>query len=200
MKLPGYGHKKKLVHKEKKLGKFHYRILIVLMILGVLYHYFIEPKTLGNDNRYFLYIFLLPTLGGMLTLGFYRKEFLLYRFSANKGIILWTYMTLFYLAQGFIFSYLSFGQVAKISWDYVNYQTAQNNKVESIICDVDRFCAKRTNSVEFKFIGKHESFTVSRSLMKSYEDKNPKDFQVYIKLRKGIWNYYLVESWTIYHK
>jgi len=200
VKQTSYHLKKKLVKEEKKLDKYHYWQLIVLMILGVLYHYFIEPKTIGNDNRYLLYIFLLPTIGGMLILVFYRRKFLKYRFSTNKEAFLWSYMTLLYLTQGFLFSYLSFGQIAKVGWDYINYQTAKNNNLESITCDVDRFWAKRSYSFDYKFMGNYESFIVPYTTIKGYKDKNPRDYQLNIQLRKGIWNYYLVESWTINHK
>jgi hypothetical protein len=60
----------------------YFRILIGLMIIGVINYCFFDPILIGHDNRYKIYVFLLPTVIGMLSLTFYRKDFLLRKLAA----------------------------------------------------------------------------------------------------------------------
>jgi hypothetical protein len=191
--------KKRLtVTNEKKLEKQHYRIVIGLIISYVTYYLFFEPNLIGYDSRYTIYIFLLPTLLGLLTLAIYRKQFLINKFSTSKGFILWTFMTLFYLVQGVLFSYLSFGQVAEISWNILNNRTAKQNIEEVFDCKVTRFwTGSRSSNIDFLFNDRHNKFDVQYNTIKNYLNTNPNDYYLKITARKGLWNYYLVESWDI---
>jgi hypothetical protein len=201
VKRTRFAMKKQSTRQEKSVEKKHYVIIVGLIIFAVAYHYFFQPETIGYDIRYSIYVFWFPTIIGLLALGIYRKQFLRNRFAANKGLVLWTFMIFFYLAQGLVLSYLSFGQIAKISWDYANYQYASQNLIQDINCDVTEFRTKRKPySFDFEFNGKRESFNVRYQDIKSYRDKRPEDFALNIKARKGIWNYYLIERWTIKRK
>ena len=104
------------------------------MIFGIVYHFFIEPTTIGNDSRYLNYILGLPIIIGILLLGIYRRHFLLGRFRSNKNIALWSFMSIFYLLQGVLFSYLCFGQIARMDWDLANVIIAKNNISETLHC------------------------------------------------------------------
>lgn len=201
MKSQKYTSKRKFINDEKQLEKKHYRVLIGLIIFGACYYYFIEPKTIGHDIRYSIYIFWLPTIIGLVTLAIYRRHFLTNKFSTNKGVLLWMFMIFFYLLQGFIFSYLSFGQFAKISWDIFNERATQQSQVETLKCDVTRFWTKsRPYSIDFKFKGRHESIIVDYSILKEYFNENPKDYEIEIEAKHGIWNYYKLSSWTLTKK
>lgn len=196
-----FGQKRFTVTKERKLEKRHYSIVIGLMISYATYYIFFEPNLIGYDSRYAIYIFLLPTLLGLLTLAVYRRQFLINRFSTNKGFTLWTFMTVFYLLQGVLFSYLSFGQVAKISWDIMNNRAAKQHVVETFDCQVTRFwTGRRSNSIDFLFNDRHDKFDVQYKTIKAYLDKDPNDHYVRISARKGLWNYYLVEDWDLKNK
>lgn len=176
------------------------------MIFGFAYYWFVEPKTIGHDIRYAIYIFWLPTIIGMLTLGIYRRQFLINRFATNKGFVLGTFMVFFYLLQGLIFSYISFGQIAKMSWDYANFQVAKENTTEKVECEVTKFWTRantnkfQSDAVFFEFKNRSESLKVSYESIKQYKDKNPENYLVDIDARRGIWNYYLVDNWTIKEK
>lgn len=200
MRQPKFKQRKQFSLTDKKLEKKHYRIIIGLMIFGVAYFLFFDTKTIGHDIRYSLYIFWLPTIIGMLTLGIYRKKFLINRFANNSGIAMYTFMTLFYLFQGLLFSYLSFGQVAKMSWDYCNYKTVEQNSEEIIVCPITRFWLHKEPCIDFKFKNRHESFKVSYSTIKDFKDKNEQEYALRINATKGIWNYYTVNSWKIVKK
>ncbi len=201
MAKANYKNNKKFIQTEKKLDKFHYRIIVGLAIIAITYYYFIEPRTIGYDNRYTLYIFALPTIIGMLILGYYRRHFLINRFATNRGIMLWTFMTLFYLTQGVIFSYLSFGQVAKMSWDYINYKIAKQGYIETYNCEaLEVWTTKKSNYLSFKFNNRRETLNVSNQFIKDYKDENPNNYNVEINVQKGIWNYYLLDNWNMYKK
>jgi hypothetical protein len=193
--------KKRLpVSKEKKLEKRHYNIVIGLLISFVTYNFFFDPNLIGHDSRYTIYVFLLPTILGLLILAVYRRNFLINIFTTNKGFKLWTFMTIFYLLQGIVFSYLSLGQVAKISWDILNNKTAKQNVEEVFDCQVTRFWNGKNSSIDFLFNEKHNKFDVQNKIIKDYINKNPDDYYLTITARKGLWNYYLVERWDIKNK
>lgn len=200
MKQAKHQHQKKPVSAAEKRDKKHYRIVVGLMIFTVAYYYLLEPRTIGYDSRYLIFIFGLPTFIGMLLLGFYRRRFLIDRFSTNKGFVLWTFMILLYLIQGFMVSYLSFGQVAKISWDYFNNEVVKRNSEETLICPITKFSTGRRSSIDFNFNHRYESFRVNYSTIKDYENKNVNNYYLKIHATKGIWNYYRVNEWSIGQK
>jgi hypothetical protein len=196
-----YKTKRQFAQKEKSLEKTHYRIFIGLALFACGYHYFFQAKTIGHDIRYNIFIFWLPTLIGTLAIGIYRRKFILSKFLTNRGFSLWTFMAVFYLLQGFIFSYLSFGQVAKIGWDIANRQTANENPSETLICNVTRFWSKRRPyAIEFNLNGKYEKINVDYQTLKSYIDESPKEYEIYIKAQRGLWNHYFVKNWTLSKK
>lgn len=200
MKLK-HSEKRILTEKEKRFEKGLYRLVIGLAVFGVVYYYFIEPKTIGDDIRYSIYIFWLPTIAGLVLLAIYRRQFLIQKFRTNKGFILWTIMILFYLLEGFIFSYLSFGQAAKVSWDILNYSVTKQNQTEVLRCDVTRFwTGRKSNSIDFTFNGKHEEIKVQYKTIKKYLDENPDDYEVILEAQKGIWGYYTLNSWKLAKK
>ncbi|RRJ89325.1 hypothetical protein EG240_11850 [Paenimyroides tangerinum] len=193
--------KRLTVGKEKKLEKVYYRILVGLMILGILYYLFLEPKSIGHDNRYFIYIFLLPTILGLFILAVCRRQFLMNKFSTNRGVTLWIFLTIFYLIQGSFFSYLSLGQIAKISWDILNNRVAKQNVEEVFDCKITKFWAgKYSSNIDFIFKDHHNKFDVQYTTIEEYLHTSPEEYYLKITARKGIWDYYLVESWIIYKK
>ena len=189
--------KRQTVTAEKRAAKLHYRILIGLTIIGILYYLFFEPTTIGHDRRYTFYIFLLPTLSGMVIIGIYRWQFLLHKFSSSKSFLVWAFFIFFYSVQGLLFSYLSFGQVAKISWDTFNERVAKQNPEEIIDCKITKFSFGRRPRIEFLFQDRFSTFRVRYKTIKEYRNENPTEYYLEITARKGAWNYYLVDHWKI---
>lgn len=193
-----FNEKRSRLQKEKKKDKIHYKILIGLLIIGVLYYLFFEPNLIGNDSRYTYYIFLTPLIIGVLVLLLYRQDYLRFKFNSFKNLQTKIFMLFFYGLQGILFSYLIFGQIAKISWDILNKSAAKENSEEVIICKISKFwTSKSSNQIEFQFENKLERFNVSYSTIKPYLKTNPKDYYLKIEANKGIWNYYLVNNWEI---
>ena len=189
--------KRKIVVKERKAEKLHYRLLIGLMALNVLHYLFLEPKLVGHDKRYITYISILPTLVGIVALVIYRYKFLLSKYKGSKGVILKTFVICFYFIQGILFSYLSLGFIAKVSWNYLNQREAENNLTESMIFKVDKILTGRKPKVEFSFQNRFESIPVSYQSIKEFKSKNFKALELRVRVQKGLWNYYVVKDWHI---
>ena len=189
--------KRKLKIKEKKTERIHYSLLIFAMIFSVVNLGFIESETIGGDNRYEIYIFLLPTIIGIIFFGIYRKEFLIRKYLSFKEIYAKIYVIGFYLLQGILVSYLSFGQIASVIWNYINKNEAEKNPTEIVICKVKGFYTKKNPDVSFEFKNQIEVFNVSSETNRENYNRNPKDYQLEITIQKGIWNYYLVKHWKL---
>lgn len=133
----------------------------------------------------------------MLALAIYRKEFLLHKLTISEKIIGKFLIIIFYTFQGFLFSLLSIGLISKITFNYLNIESAKHNTTEIINCEITRFWAGRRPSIDFKYDNIHTRFSVSYKTLKEYEGKQPNDYKLVISARKGIWNYYLVDNWAI---
>jgi hypothetical protein len=189
--------KRKLKIKEKKTERIHYSLLILALIFCVVNLAFIESKTIGGDNKFEIYIFLLPTIIGIIFFGIYRKEFLIRKYLSFKETYLKLYVIVFYLLQGILVSYLSFGQIASVIWNYINKYEADKNPTEIVICKVTGFYTKKNPKISFDFNNQTEVFNVSSEMNRENYNRNPKDFELEITIKKGIWNYYIVEHWKL---
>src|ERR1700678_1228544 len=70
---------------EKSLQSKAYKVLVGFAIVAIVYYYAIQPETIGHDVRFIVYIFLLPTVIGIIALGYYRREFLLKQWKTDKS-------------------------------------------------------------------------------------------------------------------
>lgn len=192
-----FASKRKFLKAESKTETSHYRLIIGLMIFYVCYALFIEPKTIGHDVKYLLFIFLLPTVFGAIVLAIYRRRFLITHFSLNKSLIAGVFMLIFYTVQGILFSYLSFGQLAKMSFDCLNYYAVKENSQQIINCDITSIWTRKHSKICFIFNGEEESVRAERSSIRYYKGKNLSDFQLRLRATKGIWNFYIIDDWTI---
>lgn len=193
--------KKVIKLKAARLERVHYRLLIVLIIVAIIHYTFFSATMIGGDRRYALYIFWLPTLCGILAIAFYRRRFLMREYQESPKSPWSVLLFLFYFAQAFIFSYLSIGQIAQISWTIMAKQVGEKNQVETMKFPVSRFFYHRgTVDVEFKFDGRHEELKTRHRDLIGYEEVLAKDYVVEISARKSIWNYYLVDDWEIIKK
>lgn len=202
IKTKRYLEKRKLIQSEKKLEKKYYRILIGLLIFGAIYYYFIQPKTIGHDIRYNIFVFWIPTLTGIIALGIYRRQFLINEFKINKGFISRAFMMFLYFLEGIMFSYLIFGQIANVCWNTINQNVAKTNPVETINCKLTNFCTGKNsyNGMYFIFQDRSEKIKTDYSTIKNYLDKNPEKYELVVEVQKGIWNHYLLKNWEIKEK
>jgi hypothetical protein len=189
--------RRKIKNKEKKINRKHYILLILAMIFFIINHTFFESPTIGHDIRYTIYIFFLPVLIGILFFGIYRKDFLVRTYLSFNETYAKIYVICFYLLQGIIVSYLSFGQIADVTWNYIITREAEKNKVEIINCKVEGFYTRKNPDISFKFKNRIEVFSVTQEMNRQNYNRNPKDYLLEITVQKGIWNYYVVKNWEL---
>jgi hypothetical protein len=189
--------KRALINKEKKTERIHYSLLIFALIFCIVNLAFIESETIGHDERYVIYIFWLPTIIGIIFFGLYRREFLIRKYLSFKKTYDKIYVIGFYLLQGILVSYLSFGQTASVIWNYLNKKESEKNMTEIINCKVTGFYTKKNPEVSFEFKNQTEVFNVSSETNRENYNRNPKDYELEITVQKGIWNYYIVKHWKL---
>ncbi|WP_123947547.1 hypothetical protein [Flavobacterium reichenbachii] len=167
------------------------------MIFFIVNYMFFEDITIGYDIRYIIYIFCLPLIVGIVFFGIYRKEFLIRMYLSVNETYAKIYVIGFYLIQGIIVSYLSFGQITSVIWNCINKKEAEKNKIEIVSYNVTDFYTRKNPHVTFKFKNRTEILKVSSETNRKNQDRNPKDYQIEITTQKGIWNYYIVKHWEL---
>lgn len=199
--------KKKNLTKEKKLEALHYKIFIGFCIANVLHYMFFEPQTFGSDSRYAIYVFWVPTfLGLVITSRYYIFNEIwndLFKIKGESYFKMF-YISIFILFCNCMFAYIVFGFSANAIWNYVNKNEAKNNQLETFYLPISEFSRTTgrggANRVTFKFKGNRESIKTTYETIKPYLDKLPEDYQLILEVRKGIWNYYILEDFDLIKK
>lgn len=189
--------KKQSILINNKHDSFHYKLFVVFVLIGIIYYYFFEPITLGYDYKYTVFIIVLPILIGLLFIGIYRRKLIVNKYTKTKNMLLCKVMSLYYLLQGVVFSYVCFGQLAKISWDIIQNKVASQSKEQVIYCQITSFWHGKRPSVNFTFYDRSESIKVQYSSIKAFENLNHENYVIKIKATKGLWNYYNVVDWQV---
>ena len=182
-----------------------FTILLVASLLLFVFHFlFLEDKVLGHDIRYKVFVFGIPMTIGFIALAIFRWDFLrnVYKLPISiKNIIV---STIFLSFAGIVFSYIIFGNLASMAFVYCNRREAEKHMPQVIHCQVSSFNYTRRRGVHstigFIFKKDYELVAADDNYVKSYLNENPSDYELEIVTRKGIWDYYLVEDWTLKHK
>jgi hypothetical protein len=185
---------------KKKTSNRNFIILAGLTVLFVVYRSYFKAETIGSDSRYLLFIFLIPTFLGIVILGFIKREFLKSQLKDAKGILQKGFLILLYIIQGFLFSYLSVGLFADVIWDNLNKKTADLNFTEIIDCKIAKInsgTSKTSPNIYFMLHGNYERLSIDHETYGKYYDTKIADLNLQITVRKGIWNYYILDEWTI---
>lgn len=192
--------------KEKKREEFQYKYLMATIAIGVIYHYFFESYSIGSDSRYDVFVFWLPvTIGLLLIVRFNVLSIdwkdILPTIKKEKNIFYKIIHIPFLILMHFMLSVIIFWLPANIIWDTLNKIESNKNPVETYIIKADEFHRstgrRSSNKIYFTFKGKTESIRTTYEDIKSFLDKNPNNFRVIIDVKKGIWNYYVLQSWDI---
>jgi hypothetical protein len=100
---------------DKKL----YPWVIASLVLTVVQHVFRLPL-IGVDFQYTFWITWIPLCFGLVVLGYARRKYLMLRIADEKTVGWKLVLGLFMLVQGVLFSYTSFGLVARTMADLLN--------------------------------------------------------------------------------
>lgn len=186
--------------KEKKTSNKNFIILIGLIVLFVVYRSYFKIETIGSDSRYLLIVFLIPTVLGIIILGFIKRDFLISQLKDAKGIFQKGFLIFLYFIQGFLFSYLSIGVFTSVIWDNLNKRTADLNSIEIIDCKIEKInsgTSRTSPNIYFLFQDKSESISIDHETYGKYYDSKLTDLKLQISVRKGIWNYYVLDEWEM---
>lgn len=188
------------VNKPKRTRSRNFVILVGLIVLYVVYRSYFKIETIGSDSRYILTVVLIPTVLGIALLGLIRRNFLKSKFKNTTGTLQKGFIILLYLIQGFLFSYLSIGQLASVIWDNLNKKTANLYPTEIIHCKITGIysgSSKSRPTIYFMFRGHNESFTIDHETYGKYYNAKRNNLDLQLTVRKGIWNNYILDDWII---
>jgi len=170
------------------------------MVFWLLHHLFLDKSMIGGDERYSIYIFWTPVILGIFILGLYRKSFLINKITINEGAISKLISLGFILLQGILFSYLSFGFLAHGIWNQLNVKESETHLPEYIECDIERFWFANngeTSEIRIFFKGELESINVSFKSIREYKGQDPNNYKLVLKVKKGLWDNYIIKNWEI---
>ena len=192
--------------KQKKKDEILYKYFITAIVIFSLYHLFIESHYLGSDCKYDLYVFWIPTLLGF----FIALKFNLFQIDwkccisdlkKEKNFFYKFFTIPFLILAHFVFALIMFWMPSNIIWDAINKIESNNNQIETYVLKVNEFHRSSgkgsANRIRFVFNEKNESIKTSFKDIEPFLEKNPDNFQIIIEVKKGIWNYYILESWKI---
>ncbi len=186
----------------KKRAKKEKTIFFGIIIITVIYYIFFESLSLGGDYRYELYVFWLPTILGFFVA--FKYSFIAEYWSSllldvikEKRLLFKIFYPLFLVIITFIYSVMMFWMPSNMIWDIFNKIEAQNNKIEIFQYPIEKFNVGKRESIGFYFNKSWETIPVHYEIVKPYLDKNPHNYKIKLEVRKGLWNYYILESWEI---
>jgi hypothetical protein len=176
---------------------------LFMVFAGItLIHYYLQPNLFGHDARYTIYILWLPIIGGIAIIAYWQRKFLLDDFRHEKKFWDAFVMGILYFLGGLIFSFMSFAQLVGAGFDAANYSAAKHAHPMVIECPVDRFFVGRGHDIthyeaDFTLNNHPEYITMDWQDFKQYDIKNPRKYKLKLTMRKGIWNFYLLDNWDI---
>ncbi|MFN8250750.1 MAG: hypothetical protein U0V75_02620 [Ferruginibacter sp.] len=181
----------------KKREKLYIRLFYLGIFLWVMKAIFFSAVTIGHDSRYFIFVFLIPVLAGLM------GQFLLWRKSVmgdireTKGVFGKIKVSLLYLCIGIFCSYISAGLVAESAWETANRQAAAVNPEETMEFTVTRFRYGKNAAIEFRFRNRSEHINTNSRSIAAYKNSAPGRYSISLEVQKGIWGYYIVNSWHV---
>jgi hypothetical protein len=188
-----------LLKKKESEDKAIYAAIIACAVLFVCIHSF-KPLSIGSDNNYTFFVIILPIIIGISLLIGYRKK--IFNTEAIASITnMWknigTWILLLFVAT--LFSFLTFGTLASLSFEVANYCAAKDSKQQTVILPVEQFLIDsgrhKNHAVYFLFEGDSEKVGIELEEARRYMASGCKHIKVTI--RKGLWNHYLVDDFDI---
>ncbi|QNM84528.1 hypothetical protein H9W90_10000 [Polaribacter pectinis] len=158
----------------KKESKFQNNALLVIIIFVILYfvNYIFSKEQIIFGLNYYVIIWILPIIFGLIILFIIRKKFLQENLK-NPGIGIW------YLIQGIIFSHLTIGLISLFLFEQINSQFIENKKVEVVNCSINELVSFDNNRFSIDFNLRNESKRISIS-QKTYFNFKKKDLNKYM--------------------
>lgn len=189
-----------LLKKQERQSKVVYAVVIACIVLFMAV-YWLKPLGLGSDIRYDIFVVALPVVIGIGLFISYRKKLLDMEVVAAETMWNKIWMSTVLLTIIGLFSYLTLGFFTSLTFEVINYNLAEDSKQQIVLLPIDEFHeghgSKATHSIRFHFNGEKENMRVSRNFIKQCIEKSAAKHRIKLKLRKGLWNHYLVDEWDI---
>jgi len=171
--------------------------VLVALGLGFLAYHQYKPAIIGHSLLYNIFIEILLSLTGGLAFTIYLIR------GIEATIALWKKTVAFAIVFvcAALLSFAVFGLMADVGFNYLNYKAAKKNPATTVTLPVTEFHEGNgrhaTYKVYFNFEGSSESLATNRETIKYFIAHKDTKKHIRIKLRKGIWNHYLVEDWEV---
>ena len=191
--------------RKKKKEELQYRIFLGFVFSNIVYFYFIENKLFGSDIKYYIFFFGIPVILGFVFSSVYNifgvswKEMFL-EIKKRNNFFRGMYDIFLFFLGNIVFSYITFGLLANLAWNFINIYEANKNQIETYYLPVKEFHrtkGKGSDIIYFRFKDNLESIQVDYQTINPYLDQQPKDYKIVLEVRKCIWNHYALESWDL---
>jgi|GEM_PF-4279913 len=173
-------------NKKKHSGRLYYTIAL-LAVVFILYKYLFEPVTIGYDLYYYIFIWLLPVLFGLVIysrLLYHRPNVIFARIS--------TFMT------ALLLSVVTFGLITNFLFNQINGYAADKSPALEFTCDVLDFQTSMNKQIViFRYDDRDMSLRLPGEEMRQYRSETPEDYIISIVVRKGLFSTYLLDRYTI---
>jgi hypothetical protein len=180
-----------------KSGKLYLRLFFAFLLSSVVKYIFFTRVTIGDDKRYFIFIFLFPVITGLVVMLYLWRKRVIGDIRETKGFPYKVLLGFLFFLMGIFCSYISFGLAADSIWEITNRRTALSSPEENFRLRVDKFYFGKNERVEFKFRNKAEKIRCSYKAIAAYRNNPPDRYTINLTVQKGIWGCYIINSWYI---
>jgi hypothetical protein len=198
--------KDRKAHKAKgnRVNNLAYSVIITFAIIGIVNWLFWDTQIIGQDKRYNVYFIIMPWLFGFFILLFLSRRLLLPIISTQKTLGLKCLYIGWFTFLSIFCSYVTFGVAADMIWKYTNEQKASystNEVFESQVLKIVNNNGRRypfaRSYLVIRHSGKNETVYINSDLMETLRDREPKDCKLIYRAKKGLWDYYVLESFYV---
>lgn len=181
----------------KKKEKLYNRLLYCGFFLVLVKYIFFTAVTIGYDRRYFIFIFLMPVTAGVVAMFLLWRKTIISNIKEMPGLWRKALLGLLFLAIGILCSYMSIGMVAECTWEVINRRAAAANDEETMMFPVRKFYYGKSAGVGFRFNNRSAHINCRYRDIETYRNSPPERYTIILEVQKGIWGYYIVNSWNI---
>ncbi len=197
--------KKKHIDQEelKKTENKTVYLLVILVIINFLIRNVYSTETIGGKSGYFIYFFLIPTIIGIAIISFLKLSFLKQKLNEAKSLIDKFGLSIIYLIQGFLFSFLTFGLISNIIWTSLTLNNTSGDNsifIDCPITDINDKSRYTQAHIYFTFNKEPERLDLNYNLYLKYYKSETKDLKVSLELQPVILDYFVIKDWQILKK
>lgn len=182
---------------EKRTIKRYTYLLYIFIPIFLVHSFFFEVKTIGLDNRYYLYVIFIPLVVGIIANTLLAKKFMIKNYASARNASIKFISIQCYIILILLSSLLSIVEPTIIAWDIINNYKAKDNYLEQYDCKIISINRRKNPGYKFLFNNKIENISANNDEIKNIDMNHLSNYSITIEIRKGIWDSYIVEGWHI---